>query len=194
MTKAQIHKSIRSGQLQLSPKHWRTHFEVVYLLAYITPGFFGIMVLYYIWNYFYEIPNRFGLEVFLFMFAPIPFAALFYYIQKKRLEFKVIRTDLPRFKIDKIIKSAAKALEWKIIKKNNKVIIAKTNPPFISGSWGEHITILFQGNYILINSICDPEKHTSLASMGRNKQNVQILILQIEKAVKAENKAVKSNK
>ena len=61
-------------------------------------------------------------------------------------------------------------------------IMAKTRPGFLSGSWGEQITILFDGNTILVNSICDLDMRGSVVPMGRNKKNMNRLIEEIKKA------------
>lgn len=58
----------------------------------------------------------------------------------------------------------------------------KSNPRLWSGSWGEQITILFYKNRVLVNSICDLEKQNSVASYGRNKENMAKLIEEIKKA------------
>ncbi len=65
---------------------------------------------------------------------------------------------------------------------DEKIIIAKTHPSIFSGSWGEQITILFDDDRILINSICDPDKKSSVVSMGRNKKNVSKLLEEINQA------------
>ena len=89
---------------------------------------------------------------------------------------------MTREELDPIFEKVAKELEWTLYVNNKKMIIAKTHPSFFSGSWGEQITILFDKNRVLVNSICDLEKRSSVVSMGRNKKNMNRLIDEITKA------------
>jgi hypothetical protein len=66
--------------------------------------------------------------------------------------------------------------------KTKGCIIARTSPGIFSGSWGERITIILDKNRVLINSICDPEKRSSVVSMGRNRKNCRTLINEIKNA------------
>ena len=116
------------------------------------------------------------------MIIPAILGILFYRLQKRRLKFKSIDTKLTRDELGPIIEKVAKELEWTPFVNNKKIIIAKTHPSFFSGSWGEQITILFDKNRILVNSICDPDKRSSVVSMGRNKKNMNRLIKEITKA------------
>ncbi|WP_136668314.1 hypothetical protein [Flavobacterium sp. H122] len=88
---------------------------------------------------------------------------------------------MTREELDPIIEKVAKELEWTSYVVNKKMIIAKTHPNFFSGSWGEQITILFDKNQVLVNSICDPDKRSSVVSMGRNTKNMNRLIEEIIK-------------
>ena len=98
------------------------------------------------------------------------------------MKFKVIQTNLSKEKLLEIIKETGNELEWRTEKKTNDYFINVTNPKWCSGSWGERITIIIDNNRILINSICDPDKKSSVISAGRNKKNVNTLIQNIKKA------------
>jgi len=111
---------------------------------------------------------------------PIFLAFLFYKLQANRLKFKEIYTTLSRQQLNDIIEKVGTELKWHPKEVNNNFIIAATGLSILS--WGEQITILFDGNRILLNSICDPDKRSSLGSFGRNKQNVNRLIKEIEQA------------
>jgi hypothetical protein len=60
--------------------------------------------------------------------------------------------------------------------KTKDLFVAKTNPKWWTGSWGEMITILIDNDKVMINSICDPELRASVFSVGRNRKNVNRLI------------------
>lgn len=120
--------------------------------------------------------------ILLFMLVPFIIGLLFYKLQKNRLKFKTVETALTRDELDKIIERVAAELQWRIYTNNKRIVEARTNPSFFSGSWGEQITILFDGKRVLANSICDLKKQDSVVSMRRNKKNTQRLIDEIEKA------------
>lgn len=115
------------------------------------------------------------------MTVPVLLAALLYKLQSDRLKFKEVFTILSRQQLTDIIEKVGTELKWFPEQINEDLVIARTHPSFFSGSWGEQVTILFDSNRILINSICDPEKRISIVSMGRNKKNVNRLIEEIEK-------------
>ena len=177
MTNDQIKYSIETEEVCLTLWQKIDHYLIV--------GFMFIFPMVFIYvqieNYFNEgsISLRFG-EI-LFVLIPLLLAYLFYKLQKRRLKFTVLKTSLDREVLNKAIESVSNELEWKPFLVYKNVIVAKTYPSVLSGSWGEHITILFDKNRVLINSICDPDKISSLISMGRNKQNVDTLIQELKK-------------
>jgi hypothetical protein len=177
MTNEQIKYSIQTGDLKLGTWGKLTHYGIV-LICFLIPA--TIIFLYL--NDHLEGKLR-PLQEGLIWYLIIPpiLGILFYRIQKKRLKFKTIDTQLAREQLDLIIEKVANELEWIPIFANEKVIVAKTSPGFFSGSWGEQITILFDDKRILVNSICDPDKQSSLVSMGRNKKNMNRLIEAIKK-------------
>lgn len=101
---------------------------------------------------------------------------------RNRLKFTEIYARISRERLDLVIAEVARELKWVPVIVNQKGMIFKTFPPFFSGSWGEQITILFDSERILINSICDPGKRSSIASMGRNTQNINRLIKAVREA------------
>lgn len=178
MTNDQIQYSIETGELKLGNWDKFTHYGIVGFL-FIIPAMF---IFFHTKDYFQGISRPFREGEIWFMIIPSILGLLFYRLQKNRLKFKQIETKLTREEIDQIIEKIANELEWITFVKNKKIIISKTFPGFFSGSWGEQITILFDKNRILVNSICDPDKRSSVVSMGRNKKNMNRLIEEIKKA------------
>ena len=133
-------------------------------------------------DYLAGTPKPFRQEEIWFMIIPILIGILFYRIQRNRLKFKSITTNLTREELDAIIEKVALELEWHPYLIKEKFIVAKTHPGFSSGSWGEQITIIFDENLVLVNSVCDPDKKSSVVSMGRNRQNEKKLLEEIKKA------------
>ena len=117
-----------------------------------------------------------------FLIIPTLLAIVFYKLQSDRLKFTEIHTTLPRQQLNDIIEKVGSDLKWSPDEINDEFIIVKTHPSFLSGSWGEQITILFDTNRVLVNSICDPDNISSVVSMGRNKKNENRLIEEIQNA------------
>lgn len=173
-----IKKCIEQNELQLSNWDKINHYWSV-IFALTIPILFIINKTIDLINKT-ERPRQDG-DIFLFA-IPILLSFLLYLLQKKRLRFKIVETNLSINEIYKIVDDTAKELGWIINKKSSTHLTANTNPKFTSGSWGEQITIIFTENKILVNSICDLNKKDSLVSMGRNKKNEQTFINNIVKA------------
>ena len=173
-----INKSIDTNELQLTSWEKFDHYGIVFF-SFLIP----LMPLYF---YLKDLINgdsdglNFGML--LFIIIPSIIGLLFYRLQRNRLKFKIVETNLPKDEVIKIINQVATELKWKIYKTSDKIIEAKTYPSFFSGSWGEQITILFDNKRILVNSICDLDQRSSVVSMGRNKKNMNKLIQEIEQA------------
>jgi len=114
-----------------------------------------------------------------FLIIPTLLVLLSYKLQRKKLQFKCVETNLDLNVLKTIIRKVGKELGWSLHKENENIFIAKTSPGFFSGSWGEQITIIIDQNKVLVNSICDPEKNSSITSMGRNRKNMNRLIDEI---------------
>lgn len=178
MTSNQIQYSIDTGRLKLGNWDKLSHYGIVGLL-FIIPCLF---IFSHLKDYFAGTPQYFIPGEPWFMIIPSILGLIFYWLQKNRLKFKTAGTHLTREQLGSVIKKVADELGWTIEEDNKNIIIARTHPGFFSGSWGEQITILFGRNKVLVNSICDPQKRSSVVSMGRNKRNMRRLIEEIDAA------------
>ncbi|PTX62911.1 hypothetical protein C8N46_102312 [Kordia periserrulae] len=178
MTKSQIHKSILTGQLQLTRREKLKHFEPIGFVLFIPL----IIIILYIKDLIMSDIKPLKTGLLLFILIPIVIAIGLYFLQTYRLKFKTVTTTLNYKRINQIIEKVATDLEWNIYHNKNNVILANTSPGFLSGSWGEQITILLDRNKVFVNSICSLNKKMSMVSMGRNRQNMNTLIYEIEKA------------
>lgn len=176
MTEIQIDKSIERNELILTSSNKFTHYGIVVRIIIIP--LVGLTFC------FVDLINgtlkRFTSDMFWLIIVSSAFGLIFYRLQKNRLKFRIVETTLNREELHNIIQQVAKDLKWTIITSKNRIVEAKTFPSFLSGSWGEQITILFDNNRVLVNSICDLEKPSSVVSMGRNKRNLNTLIEKIE--------------
>lgn len=178
MTKEQWQRSLQTKKLQLPFWDRLSHFGIVFFTLFIPLANLSL----YLKGIIYKSPKAFTDDTLYITIIPTIVAFAFYKIQSAKLKFKEIETSLSRQQLNDIIEKVSTELEWDQVKNNKHIIVAKTHPPLLSGSWGEQITILFDKNKVLLNSICDPDKRSSVVSMGRNKQNVNKLIEEINSA------------
>ncbi len=175
MTNEQIKYSLATQELKLSFWEKTSHYLlVIYML--ITPILYGFL---YIKDYIEGVTHEFRFGEILIIVITSLIGIFIYKIQRNRLKFKVVNTMLSKETIVEVIEKVAKKLEWYPQFIDDKVFIAITHPKFRSGSWGEQITILFDNNRLLVNSICDPNKNAAIFSMGRNKKNENSIIEEI---------------
>jgi hypothetical protein len=175
MTEAQFQKSIETGELQLSAFGKFNHWSPIFFLM-LAPMVILISIAVSIisqHSYHFSEPE---LQIII---IPSVLSLLIYLLQKRRLKFKMIKTTLSQPEILKIIKQVSTDLNWIPDTHSANTYIATTNPGFFSGSWGEQITILFHGNQIFVNSVCNPEDRPSLVSFGRNRNNIETLFTRI---------------
>lgn len=179
MTEEIYEKSIETGELQLVGfSDTLSHFGIVFFCLFMPLTIFSLHLI----DFFQGRRTSFKEGEFWIVFAPSIVALIFYWIQKRRLKFRIVQTDLKRDQLLKIINDVAKELKWKKISSNIKVYKARTDPSFFSGSWGEQITILFYEENVFVNSICDLDKRSSVISWGRNRENEKTLIDRINEA------------
>lgn len=178
MTEQQRQISIEKNKLQLSFWGKFSHFSFVGFL-FIIPSMF---LFFHLKDWFNGTTTPFFIGELPFLVIPIILGVVFYKLQSNRLKFKVVQTNLSRQELGDIIEKVGKELKWYPNEINENYFMAKTHPSLSSGSWGEQITIIFDTNKVFINSICDPDKTSSVVSMGRNKKNLRRLIEEIETA------------
>jgi hypothetical protein len=170
----------KTGRIKLTWWDSLTHYLIVLFLL------LPLLFLSFSWLKYMITGEYSGVRPFKEMFlVHIPFIILavgFYYIQYKRLAFKLIQTNLPNVLIQKLIETTATELEWIPFVNTKYYKVFKTFPKWHTGSWGEQITIILDNDKVMINSICDPDKRTSVVSVGRNRKNMSCLIDKIKKS------------
>lgn len=178
MKKKLIKKSLETGELQLTLSQKEGHYAIVIAMLIIPTVFLFFLIKNLITNDF----DKLKPELFIFGTIASGLGFLAYRLQRKRLRFVTVDTKLNRDQLTKIIELTGEELKWTPFYIDDQVIIAKTFPGFWSGSWGEQITIMFDNGKVLINSICDPDKASSVFSNGRNTKNVSLLIERVKAA------------
>lgn len=176
MTAEQVKTSIETRELQLTNRQKLIHYKVVILLLFI--GIFGL---------FFSLKEYISGTYNLFIYAGIGFfifsvviGILLYKLQRHRLKFYVIDRILANDDLKEIIEKVKMELKWSFYIVDTNIIIAKTKSDFLLPGRGELITILFDKNKILINSIYDPSKKSLIFPFSPNRKNVRILVERIK--------------
>lgn len=168
----------RTGRIKLSWLDLLTHYLIV-LFLFLPLIFVSIDWIKYLITG-ESVGVRTPMEMFLINTPFIILGVAFFFIQYKRLNFKTIRTSLSHDLIQNAIKTTATELDWISFINTKDYKVFKTFPKWYTGSWGEQITVILDKDKVMINSICDPDKRASVASVGRNRKNMQRLIDKIE--------------
>lgn len=180
MIEEQYNRSIHTKEVQLGFAEKVTHFYLALICIVIAL----IFPLIHLKNYFTDNETSFisGEIMVTIVFAVI--GLLLYKIQKKRLRFKVVQTNLKRDTLEKIIEEVGKELNWVPVQLTHNSFFAVTHPDFLI-SLGDQITVLFAEKCVFINSTGDVTRGPSILPTGRNRRNVECLIEAIEKATQS---------
>jgi len=162
------YQSLQTNQLQLSLKGRLSHYSIVLFLLFVS----ALMPITHLVKYIQGEGSSFENGEIWIVIVPLTLCILFYWLQKSRLKFNIVNAKLTHTELINLIETVSKKLEWHKVSATYKAFIAKTQPSFFSGSWGEQVTILFDKDRVLINSICDLDSRPSLVSFGRNRENV----------------------
>src|SRR6188768_4030049 len=142
MTAEQIRYSLETGKLKLEGWSKFIHYSPV-------GGMFGIALPGICFHFYSGILSPFD---WMFIIPPLILGIWFYRLQRNKLKFKVVETNLSKEELADVIGNVAGKLKWTLKTIEDNVVIAKTDPGFFSGSWGEQITILLDRNKVLVNS------------------------------------------
>ncbi len=123
-------------------------------------------------------------------------AIAFYFIQHRRLRFREVKVEYSDQEFQEAIERTAKEYEWQI-ELNDKKIFRAYRPWNWTGSWGEMVTIIKDKDRLYLNSICDPNKWSSVASFGWNKRNIDTFLknlVDVKKGIPVQEKIEKPEK
>jgi len=164
MTAKQIKISLETEELQLTIKQKIIHYEVIILLLFI-----GIISLFFSLKVCLSGTSNLFIYVGIgfFIFSVI-IGIILYKLERHRLKFYVIDRILANDDLKEIIEKVRIELKWSFYFVDTNIIIAKTKSDFLLPGWGELITILFDKNKILINSIYDPSKKSLIFPFSPN--------------------------
>lgn len=176
MTREQVKRAKERERLCLSRWHQFNHYFPAFFFALI-PAVFVVVTIYDWLSEIYR-PKAIrpdSLVFWMFILIPIIVGILVFRFQRNQLKMTKIQVDLDGASQRDRIRRISKQLGWDIVSDTSEGFVSRTHPSFWSGSWGERITVIYDDNCIWVNSICDPDKRSSLVSCGRNKANVRAI-------------------
>jgi hypothetical protein len=163
----------KNKRLKLTFYQLLTHYGIVLFLLFIAALAGWDLVEIYVTDTYSGV--RTADEIIISLPFILVFVLIFSVIQYKRLNFKEFQILYTEEQFQEAIKRTVKDLEWNI-QKNNKAFFRAIRPWNWTGSWGEMITIKKGKNQLFINSICDPDHMSSIASYGWNQKNIKTFI------------------
>jgi len=169
----------KDGRLKLTFGQTIEHYFIVLLLLFVP-----IFITYNLFEIFvtetYDGKRTAGELV----TTAIPFfilAIVFVIVQRNRLKLKEIKINYTERQFQEAVEQTIGELKWQIEINSEKVFRAH-RPWNWKSSWGEMITIFKEEDRLLINSICDPDGKTSVASWGWNDKNIYVFERNLRKA------------
>ncbi|MCO6360808.1 hypothetical protein BXY85_3564 [Roseivirga pacifica] len=105
-------------------------------------------------------------------------AILLTIVQWRRLKLQEYKITANEDQIQEALIQTSQELGWRI-KESSPEFIRAFRGWNLTASLGEMITIIPFQDSILINSICDPNKPSSIASFGMNKTNTRTFIINL---------------
>ncbi|MEJ7846481.1 MAG: hypothetical protein WKF92_00100 [Pyrinomonadaceae bacterium] len=180
MKEPEVTESIRTGKLQLDRRAAMSHFGVIGWIV----GSMAVAFLMWAIEYFpFTSEEDSVLAIWRFLFFLMVLSSIVVYVfQRSRLRFTKITTPLSREQSVAIIDRLAANHSWKLTVRKKRIRVARTNSVFGSERPGEQITIIWDKENILVNSIRDPKSEWSFRSVGRNKDNVDTIFRAIRNA------------
>lgn len=163
----------KTKRLKLTFNQTLTHYGIVLFLLFIVSLTGKSLIEIYLTNTYTGV--RTAAEL---IKASLPFlilAVFFAFVQYRQLYFKEYKITYTDEQFKEAIERTVKDLEWRI-DRDNKAFLKAYRRSNWTGSWGEMVTIIKEKDQLLINSICNPDSFSSIASYGWNRKNVKTFL------------------
>jgi hypothetical protein len=174
-TQQDIELMKRTKRLKLST--WQTfeHYSIVMFLC--LPLLF---TLYSIGSAYFGFDEG-GRSVSELLPLPVPFiilALIAFFNQRRRLKFTTIHILNTHNDVREALRRTAQSLQWRIETERPDYIRAFRTEPWI-GNTGEMVTIIKDGNTLLLNSISDLNRKPTFSSFGWDKKNINTFLFNL---------------
>lgn len=173
MNKEEIDLMKRTKRLKLSRGQTLDHYLIIIFILLI-PGFtlFSFFEIYVTETYD---GVRSVSELISTGWIWIPVAIGFYVIQHRRLKFTEVNVQYTNQELQEALERTTTEYKWQL-ERNDQDVLRAYRPSDWSGSLGEMITIIKDKDRLLLNSICNPNKRSSVASFGWNRRNIDTFL------------------
>lgn len=168
-----IQKMKKNKRSELSLSQKLSHYGIVFFLLFIVSLTVKSLLEIYLTKTYTGVLTADELII-----SSLPFlilVVLFTFIQYRRLNFKEYEVNFTEEQFQKAVKRTESELGWRV-EKNTKTIFIAYRQWNWSGSWGELVTIIKEHDKVLINSICNPDSFSSVASYGWNRKNIKAFL------------------
>ncbi len=181
----------KDQRLKLTTNQALSHYGIVLLLLLIVSLTVWSLIEMYVTNTYTGV--RTANELIKALLPVLLLAVFFVFVQHRRLKFKEIKVTFTDEQFQEAVERTVKDLEWRI-DRNNKTFFRAYRPWNWTGSWGEMVTIIKDKDRLLINSICDPDNMSSVASYGWNRKNVTTFLKNLTAVLNNEPAEIKIEK
>lgn len=114
----------------------------------------------------------------------IAFAIIAFLIQRRRLKFRVIHILNSDDEFHEAVMRTRTTLQWDVAINESNFVLAFRSQHFFTNNWGDMITIIRDGNTLLLNSISDPNKKPVFFSFSWDKKNINVFLLHLTEVLR----------
>jgi hypothetical protein len=173
MTQEEYYKSIETGKLQLNGWGKISYYFLVFFLFFIPLVLLSLDL--------FDHSSNFVAPPILAIIIPTILGFLLYWNQQIGLKFQIVETKLTRDELSRLTKKIGEELDCLVISSEGNEFVAKTNNGRSYLTKCKQITVLFDGNRVLINSVYDLSSKSSTDLFGQNKRLVMSIVEAIKK-------------
>lgn len=172
MTNALLDQSKISGYVALTRWEKVAHFKAPLGLAVIQ-----LFVLPFVVRYFMQHDQAVLTQSILFIsIGPAVLGLVLFLIQRQALKFKEVDSHISLGMLEQRMALVCTEHNWEISFRNETALLVNTNAPADPRVWGERITLVFDQDKWLINSVRDPGiPRRNISRMRGNRENYKVL-------------------
>lgn len=112
------------------------------------------------------------------------FALIAFLKQRHRLRFRVIRILNSDDEFREAVARTCITLHWDLAANRPDFLRAFRSELWFTNNWGDMITIIRDGDMLLLNSISDPNKKPAFFSFSWDKKNINVFLLHLTEVLR----------
>lgn len=171
----------KTRRLKLTALQTFTHYFVVLLLS--------MMPLMTLWDlakicFGADDGARSAIELITVALPFAVFALMAFFKQKHRLKFRVIHILNSDDEFQEAVARTCITLQWNLETNRPDFLRALRSELWFNSNWGDMITIIRDGDTLLLNSISDPNKKPAFFSFSWDKKNINVFLLHLTEVLR----------